>query len=393
MEIAFDAALPKSLPTEAAAAQMALGMMLNSYRFDKHKTRETKDKKPTLASARFTLGAAARAKKLFAAHRAVADGVFFARDLTSELPNFLYPGSFAAIAKKRLAPLGITVKILEPKEIQKLGMGALYAVGQGSPRGSRLVTLHYKGGKKNQKPVAFVGKGVTYDSGGLNIKTSGMADMKWDMAGAGAVAGLMLTLASRKAKVNAVGVLSLAENMVDGAAVRPADVITTMSGQTVEILNTDAEGRLVLCDALWYCQEKFGPDRVVDIATLTGAMIMALGHEFGGLFSNDDKLSDDLVHAGKDSGERLWRMPLDEAWDKDMDSTVADIRNFTMTRDGDSAHGAHFIQRFVQKGVKWAHLDIAGMAWANKDKTSTPKGATAFGVRLLDRFVADYCEK
>ena len=383
----------KGLTQEKAAAQLAAGALLNSYRFDKYLTKEPKDKKPTLKTVRIVLDEAVKARKLFETHQKAAESVFLVRDLVTEAPNVLYPESFANIIRKELAPLGIKVNVLSMKDMQKLGMGALIAVGQGSVREPKLVTMSYEGGKKGQAPVAFVGKGVTFDTGGISLKPGpGMEEMKFDMAGAAVVTGLLKTLASRKAAVNAVGVVALAENMPSGNATRPGDIVTSMSGQTIDIHNTDAEGRLILCDALWYVQETFKPKQIVDLATLTGAVIIALGHEYGGLFANDDTLANHLTHAGKEVGEELWRMPLNDAWDKAIDTPAADMKNISGGRDAGSAIGAHFLKRFIKPGVKWAHLDIAGVAWAYKDRVSVPKGASAFGVRLLDQFVADYCE-
>jgi leucyl aminopeptidase len=378
---------------ELAASNLASGLLLNSYRFDKYLTREPKEKKPTLKTVSIVVAAADKAKKDFDSKRKLAEAIFLARDLVSEVPNVLYPESYAAIIKRELAPLGIEVKVLNRKEMQKLGMGALVAVGIGSEREERLVTMQYRGGKKTDKNVAFVGKGITFDTGGISIKpAAGMEDMKWDMAGSAAVVGLMKALASRKAKVNAVGVVALAENMPSGGASRPGDIVTTMSGQTVEILNTDAEGRLVLCDALWYTQEKFKPTHIIDLATLTGAVIIALGHEYGAVFSNDDLLPKHLIDAGQEVGEHLWQLPLNDAWDKAIDSPAADIKNISGGRDAGSSIGAHFLKRFIQKDVKWAHLDIAGMAWTGKDKPLVPKGAVGFGVRLLNEYVREHFE-
>lgn len=383
----------KGLTQEKAAAQMAAGSLLNSYRFDKYLTKESKDKKPTLKNIRFVLDEAAKAKKIFEPQQKVAESVFLVRDLVTEAPNVLYPESFADIIRKELAPLGIKIDVLSMKDMQKLGMGALIAVGQGSVREPKLVTMTYNGGKKGQAPVAFVGKGVTFDTGGISLKPGpGMEEMKFDMAGAATVTGLLKTLAARKAAVNAVGVVALAENMPSGNATRPGDIVKSMSGQTIDIHNTDAEGRLILCDALWYTQEKFKPKQIVDLATLTGAIIIALGHEYAGMFCNDDELAHHLTHAGKEVGEELWRMPFNDAWDKAIDTPAADMKNISGGRDAGSAIGAHFLKRFIKPGVKWAHLDIAGVAWAYKDRVGVPKGASAFGVRLLDRFVADYCE-
>lgn len=381
------------IDAETAAVHFGLGAFLNTYRFDKYLTREPKEKKPTLKSLQLTVKDAAKTRKAFTAAQKVGEGAFLTRDLVSEVPNVLYPESFAAIIKKELAPLGIEVKILTDKDMKKLGMGAILAVGQGSARLPRMVSMEYKGGKKGQRPVAFVGKGVTFDTGGISLKPGpGMEEMKWDMAGAGTVVGLMKALAARGAKVNAVGIVGLAENMPSGEAYRPGDIVTSMSGQTIEVHNTDAEGRLVLCDALWYVQQKFKPTHIVDLATLTGAMIIALGHEYAGVFSNDDSLAWDLVGAGRATGEELWYMPMHDAWDKAIDSPAADMKNISGGRDAGSAIGAHFLKRFIQDGVKWAHLDIAGVAWSNKDRPGVPKGASSFGVRLLDKYVADNWE-
>jgi leucyl aminopeptidase len=312
----------------------------------------------------------------------------------SEPANIVFPESFAERVRERLIPLGVTVEILGESKLAKLGMGALLGVGQGSDRETQLVVMSYSGAPKvkNKKPVAFVGKGVTFDTGGISLKPgAGMEDMKWDMAGAGAVAGLIAALAGRKAKVNAVGVVALVENMPDGKAQRPGDIVKSMSGQTIEVLNTDAEGRLALADAIYYTIDRFKPQAVIDLATLTGAVIIALGSEFAGLFANDDGLADQLLAAGKESGEKLWRLPLADAYDKQIDTDAADMKNISDGRGAGSAIGAHFIKRFV-KDTRWAHLDIAGVAWSKKDQPTVPKGATAFGVRLLDRFVADVFE-
>jgi len=395
--VAFPAAkelkLGKALTLAEAAARFAQAAYLNSYRFDKYLTREPKEKKPTLKSLALLVEDAPQTRKVYSRYQKVAEGAFLTRDLVSEVPNVLYPDSFAKIIKKELGPLGVEVQVLTRKEMEKLKMGALIAVGQGSAREPRLVTMRYNGGKKGQKPVAFVGKGITFDTGGISLKPgAGMEEMKWDMGGAGAVTGLMKALAARGAKVNAVGIVALAENMPDGNAYRPGDIITSMSGQTIEVHNTDAEGRLVLCDALWYVQEKFKPSHVIDLATLTGAMIIALGHEYAGVFSNDDDLPKQLMAAGKATEELVWHMPLHDAWDKALDSPAADMKNIG-GRDAGSATAAHFLKRFIQNGTKWAHLDIAGVAWSNKDRTGVPKGASAFGVRLLDQYVADVWEK
>jgi leucyl aminopeptidase len=323
----------------------------------------------------------------------VAEGVFLARDVVSEPPNVIYPMTLADQARG-LSKLGVDVEILGVKEMKKLGMGALLGVGQGSVHESQIAIMRWNGDPKgrDRKPVAFCGKGVTFDTGGISLKpAAGMEDMKWDMAGAGVVIGLMKALAGRRARLNVVGIVGLVENMPSGAAQRPSDIVTSMSGQTIEVNNTDAEGRLVLADVLWYTQDRFKPRLMVDLATLTGAIVIALGHEHAGLFSNNDELADKLLDAGKASGELLWRMPLAEAYDQEIDSDVADVKNISGGRAGGSIIGAQFLQRFVNN-VPWAHLDIAAMAWSKKDQGTVPKGATAFGVRLLDRLVADNYE-
>ena len=383
----------KSAP-DTLAVDLALGALLRSYRFDKYRTKEKPDAKPALAQLSIATSDPGDARSAFTGAKAVADAVFLSRDLVSEPANILYPESFSARIQELLPPLGVTVEVLGEAELEKLGMGALLGVGQGSVRETQLVVMSWQGAPKSKdKPIAFVGKGVTFDTGGISIKPApGMEDMKWDMAGAGAVTGLIAALAGRKAKVNAVGVVALVENMPDGKAQRPGDIVKSMSGQTIEVLNTDAEGRLALADALWYTATRFKPRAMIDLATLTGAIIIALGSEFAGLFSNDDALARQLTAAGEASGERLWRMPMTDAYDKSIDSDAADVKNISSDRGAGSAIGAVFLKRFV-KDVKWAHLDIAAMAWSKKDKPTVPKGATAFGVRLLDRFVADNFEK
>ena len=335
---------------------------------------------------------------MYQAKDKVADGVFFTRDLVSEPANVLYPVTLAKQAQT-LSKLGIKVEVLNEAQMAKLGMGALLGVGQGSIRESRMVVMQWNGadkpakGKKAEAPIAFVGKGVTFDTGGISIKPSGgMEDMKWDMGGSGVVIGLMKALAGRKAKVNAVGVVGLVENMPGGNAQRPGDIVTSMSGQTIEVLNTDAEGRLVLADALWYTKERFKPKFMVNLATLTGAIIVCLGGEMAGLFSNNDRLSERLTEAGKKVDENLWRMPLGDAYDKMINSDAADMKNIGAGRGAGSTTAAQFLQRFVDK-TPWAHLDIAGVTWSKAEKPTVPKGGTGFGVRLLDRLVADYYEK
>jgi leucyl aminopeptidase len=375
------------------AANVAYGCQLRSYRFDKYRTQEKPEDKPSLMSVAVMVKEVAGARRKFAPLGNIADGVFFTRDLVSEPANILYPISFAA-RLRALTKLGVKLKVLDEKQMKKLGMGALLGVGQGSANPSRIVAMEWNGAPKakDKQPIAFVGKGVTFDTGGISIKPAGgMEDMKWDMAGAGVVSGLMHALAARKAKVNAVGVVGLVENMPSSNAQRPGDVVKTMSGQTIEVINTDAEGRLVLADALWWCQKTFKPHTVIDLATLTGAIIVALGHHHAGMFVNNEKLSDQLIASGKGTGEALWRLPLGDAYDKQVRSQIADMKNVG-GRDAGSITAAQILQRFIQKDVAWAHLDIAGVAWSNSDAGTVPRGGTGFGVRLLDRLVADHYE-
>jgi leucyl aminopeptidase len=377
-----------------AAANIALGARLASYRFDKYLTKQNDGNdngKPTLKSVKVGVADTAAAKKAYGPMDKVADGVFFSRDLVSEPGNVIYPETLAEQCKE-LTKLGVKVEVFDVKKLEKLGMRALLGVGQGSAHESRMVVMTWNGAAKSKQPVAFVGKGVTFDTGGISLKPGpGMEEMKWDMGGSGTVIGLMKALAGRKAKVNAVGLVGLVENMPDGKAQRPGDIVKSMSGQTIEILNTDAEGRLVLADVLWYCQDKFKPQFIVDLATLTGAIIIGLGHEYAGMFANDDKLAEKLTAAGVATEEKVWRMPLHESYDKKLKSDAADMKNIG-GRDAGSITAAQFLQRFVNK-TPWAHLDIAGMAWSKESKPTVPKGATGFGVRLLDRFVADNYEK
>jgi leucyl aminopeptidase len=392
--VALDRIEDMKLKPAEAAAHFAFGATLRGYRFDRYRTKEKPEQKPSLKTLDVMSRDAAAARRAFAPLKEVAEGVFLTRDLVSEPANVIYPETLAAAARP-LTKLGVEVEVLDERQMKKLGMNALLGVGQGSVRPPRLVVMQWKGGGgrgKAAQPVAFIGKGVTFDTGGISIKPSdGMWDMKWDMGGAGVVIGLMRALAGRKAKVNAVGVIGLVENMPSGAAQRPGDIVASLSGQTIEVLNTDAEGRLVLADALWYCQDRFKPKFMVDLATLTGAIIIALGSEHAGLFSNNDELAGRLAEAGTAVGEKLWRMPLNDAYDRMMDSDAADIKNISGGRDASSITAAQFLQRFVN-GVPWAHLDIAGTTWSKKEAPTVPKGATAFGVRLLDRLVAEHYE-
>jgi leucyl aminopeptidase len=370
------------------AARLAFGAVLRNWRYDVHRTKMKPAQKPMLDEV-IIVGAGDGAEAAWAKLEAVAKGVAFTRELVTEPANVIYPESFVERCQ-RLKELGVEITVLDDMEMAKHGMGALLGVAQGSRRPARLLVMRWKGADTD--PVAFVGKGVTFDTGGISIKpAAGMEDMKWDMGGAGAVAGAMMALAARKAKAHIIGICGLVENMPDGNAQRPGDVVTSMSGQTIEVINTDAEGRLVLCDAITWVQRTHGVKTIVDLATLTGAMIISLGHEYGGLFSNDDILAGKLIKAGEASGDKIWRFPLGDAYDKLLDSPIADMKNVG-PRFGGSITAAHFIKRFVEDGVKWAHLDIAGMVWAAKPGTTWDKGATGFGVRILDRFVADNLE-
>lgn len=386
---------PRGCKLELAefAGNLACGARLRGYRFDKYRTKEEQDDKPTLRTLTVMVKESARARRVFAKLDCVAEGVFLARDLVSEPANVIFPATLAGQAR-RLTRLGVKVEVLDAERLKQLGMGALLGVAQGSAHGPRLAVMRWNGAPRarDKRPIAFVGKGVTFDTGGISIKPSkGLEEMKWDMAGAAAVIGLMKAMSLRKARVNAVGVVALVENMPSGTAQRPGDVVTSMSGQTIEVVNTDAEGRLVLADALWYCQQRFKPRFMVDLATLTGAVVVALGHEHAGLFANDDTLAERLSEAGKAVGEKLWRLPLGEAYDKEIKSDIADVKNVGDGRGAGSITAAQFLQRFVNE-LPWAHLDIAGMAWSKKESPCVPKGGTGFGVRLLDRFVADHYE-
>ena len=383
--------LAETLST-AEAAHLAMGAALRAYRFDLYRTKEKPEDKPKLSGITVQAEDQTRARAAYVPLRAVVEGIYLTRDLVTEPANVLTPTEMAERCRA-LTKLGVKVEIMGPKELEKLGFGALLGVSQGSVQEPRMVVMQWNGagGRKPRKPLVFVGKGVTFDTGGISIKpASGMEEMKWDMAGAGAVVGLMAALAGRKAKADVVGLVGLVENMPSGTAQRPGDVVTSYSGQTIEVLNTDAEGRLVLADVLWYAQEKFDPAFMVNLATLTGAIIVALGQEHGGMFSNDEDLAQKLTSAGLATGEKLWRMPLGDAYDKAIKSDIADMKNIG-SRQGSAIIAAQFIQRFVNN-KPWAHLDIAGTAWSSKDTACVPKGATAYGVRLLDRLVRDHYE-
>lgn len=381
------------------SAHLAYGALLRSWSFDKYRTKRKPQEGKKLAQLNVMTVQAPAAKRAFAPLIAVAEGVFMARALVCEPPNVLGPQELAQEALT-LKKLGVDVEVLDEKALRKLGMGALLGVGQGSVRPSSLVVMRWNGAKstgggkaaaKASRPIALVGKGVCFDSGGLSLKPAeSMMSMKYDMAGAAAVIGTMRALASRNAKVDVVGVTPLVENMPSGSAQRPDDVVTSLSGQTIEVLNTDAEGRLILADALWYTKERFKPRYMVNLATLTGAIVISLGHDYAGLFSNSDMLSSQLIEAGREVEEKLWRMPLSpvgESYDKEIDSDIADMKNIQTTRGAaGSVTAAQFLQRFVSD-TPWAHLDVAGMVWSKKDMATCGKGATGYGVRLLNHWI------
>jgi leucyl aminopeptidase len=373
-------------------ADLALGARLRAYSFDLYKTkRKDDDTRADKVEVNFGCAGPAAVEKAWAKSAGIADSVVLARDLVNEPANVLFPAEFARRASG-LSKLGVTVEVLDVPAMRRLGMGALLGVGQGSVHDSRLVVMRWNGGKRGSEPVAFIGKGVCFDTGGISIKpAAGMEDMKGDMAGAACVVGLMRALASRKAKVNAVGAIGLVENMPDGKAQRPGDIVKTMSGQTIEIINTDAEGRLVLADVLHYVNKRFKPKFMVNLATLTGAIIVALGQEYAGMFSNDDKLSERLTKSGEAIGERVWRMPLGPEYDKMIDSKFADMKN-TGGRWGGAITAAQLLQRFVGK-TPWAHLDIAGTAMGSPQTDINKSWASGWGVRLLDHLVEEYYER
>ena len=385
------AELPDGAMKPEQAAAVAAGVRLRAYKFDRYKTKKKDGEDLALrADISIAVDDVAAARKAFAPGAHVVDGVVTARDLVNEPPNVLFPVEFARRAGQ-LRKLGVGVEILDVKAMTKLGMGALLGVAQGSTQPGRTVIMRWNGGKRGDAPVAFIGKGVCFDTGGISIKgAASMEDMKGDMGGAACVVGLMHALAARKAKVNAVGAIGLVENMPDGNAQRPGDIVTSMSGQTIEIINTDAEGRLVLADVLWYVAKKFKPKFMVDLATLTGAIMVALGTEYAGLFSNNDELAERLTKVGIETGERVWRMPLGPEYDKMIDSKFADMKN-TGGRHGGAITAAQLLQRFVDK-TPWAHLDIAGTAMGSPQTEINRSWGSGYGVRLLDRLVAEYYE-
>ena len=387
--VEFAISVSKDVSAEAAAAAIASGMALRNYQFNIYKTKKSETK--PLSEVQIATPRHAAATVAFAASQAVVEGVHLARNLVNEPANILHPVEFANRAKA-LAKVGVKVEILTPVQMKKLGMGALLGVAQGSPFEPRLVVMRWDGGKKGEKPIAFVGKGVTFDTGGVSIKpAAGMEDMKGDMGGAACVTGLMLALAKRKAKCNVIGAIGLVENAIDGAAQRPGDIVKSMSGQTIAVLNTDAEGRLILADVLWYVQDRFKPKFMVNLATLTGAILVALGKEHAGLFSNNDELSERLAKVGLDTGEKVWRMPLTAGYDKMIDSDIADMKNIG-GRFAGSITAAQFLQRFVNK-VPWAHLDVAGTAMDAEKSAINQSWGSGWGVRLLNKLVQDHYEK
>ena len=376
-----------------SAARVALAAALRAWRYDRYRTTLKDKQKPTLGEVIIVGGGEGAERRYFDRWAPVFEGISLTRELVTEPANIIYPETFVERVRASTEGTGLEIEVLDRAAMEKLGMGALLGVAQGSAREARLLVLKWNGGGEGAKPVAFVGKGVTFDTGGISIKpAAGMEAMKWDMGGAGAVAGAMKAIALRKAKANIVGICGLVENMPSGTAQRPGDVVTTMSGQTVEVINTDAEGRLVLADAITYVQRNYKPSTIIDLATLTGAILISLGHEWAGLFSNNDELASQLQHVGEASGDKLWRMPLAEPFDRLIDSPIADMKNVG-PREGGSITAAQFIQRFVDNGTPWAHIDMAGKAWSDKPGTTYDKGATGFGVRLLDEYVSDVLER
>ena len=383
---------PGGLPVGGAelARALAIGAVLRSYRFLRYRTKREEGEADEVEALTFLLPEHERAAEAWSSEAAVLEGVLHARDLISEPANVLYPATFAEECRKLADEVGLEVEVLGRAELEELGMNALLGVNQGSVREPFVAVMRWNGGGNGEPPVALIGKGVCFDTGGISIKPAGgMEDMKWDMGGAAAVFGAMKAVAGRKAKANVVGVLGLVENMPSGSAQRPGDVVKTMAGVTVEVINTDAEGRLVLADALHYTAERFKPKVMVDLATLTGAIIIALGHEQAGLFTDDDELATRLQAAGEATSEKLWRMPLGDPYAEHIKSDIADIKNVGRAREAGATAGAIFLKRFVGE-IPWAHLDIAGVTFAKRDLPLAQKGATAFGVRLLDRWIREH---
>ncbi len=386
----------KKLKTEVLAAHIANGFKLRSYDFDQYKSKKpAKDDAPVLKTLKIVATHPANAKIAFEALDNVTTGTFLARDLVNTAPNDLYPESYAKKIRSELKPLGVEIEILDDKKLEKMGAGGITAVGKGSERKPRMVIMRWNGGskKKTAQPIGFVGKGVTFDTGGISLKPgAGMDEMKMDMGGSAAVVGLMKTLALRKAKANVVAIVGLAENMPASNAYRPGDILTSYAGKTIEVLNTDAEGRLVLADCLTYMQREYKPSFIIDLATLTGAMMVALGHEYCGTFVNDDTLWKQMDKASDESGEKLWRMPLDKVWSKEVESAVADVQNLGKSRYAGACTAAAFLEHFIEDDLPWAHMDIAGTAWRKSDQPTVPKFGSGFGVRVLNDLVAKYYE-
>lgn len=390
--VAIDDIFPADIPDVEAAARVAYGAVLGGYRFDSYRTKLKAKNKFSLKNFSVIIGDSNGAKRIFRNLDQISKGVHMARNLVSEPGNIIYPMTLAQQAKS-LEKIGVKVEVLGRTRLEKIGMGSLLGVAQGSDFEPFVVVMQWNGAaNQKQRPLAFVGKGVTFDSGGLSIKpSSGMEEMKFDMAGSAAVIGAMRSLAGRKANVNVVGVIGLVENMPSSKAQRPGDIVTSLSGQTIEVLNTDAEGRLVLADCLWYTKERFNPKAMVNLATLTGAIIVSLGHSYAGIFSNSDKLAEQITQAGDLEGELVWRLPMGPDYDRMIDSSIADMKNIG-GRGAGSITAAQFLKRFVGN-IPWVHIDIAGTAWCYKDKPTTPKGASGFGVRLLDRLAFEYFEE
>jgi leucyl aminopeptidase len=376
------------------AALIASGALLRSYKFNKYKTKQKEQDKFSVTNIEILTDNIQETSSLYYDMKILAEAVMFAKNICNEPSNIKSPEYYSNMIVDVFEPFGVKVKVLSEREMKNLGMGAILGVGQGSHNESKLVVMEYNNLDEDTAPLVLVGKGVTFDSGGISLKpAANMEDMKYDMSGSATVVGTILALAGRLAKVHVVGVVGLVENMPSGTAQRPGDIVKTMSGQTVEVLNTDAEGRLVLADAVWYAQEKYKPSFIIDIATLTGAVVVALGSVFAGCFSNDNDLADKLIEAGDHVNEKLWRLPLHKKFDEELKSQSADIANISSGRGAGSSMGAHFIGRFIQDGVKWAHLDIAGVDSSKKPSSISSEGSKAFGVRLLNQFIKDNYEQ
>ena len=389
IELSFDS-LPKLFIKNSIIKNILLGMLLRNYVFKNYKTDQLSQKK--IIKIVLVHPNKSFLKKSILDAMNVFSGVSLTRDLVTTPSNILNPNKFTNEVKK-LSKFGLKIEILNENRLKKIGMNALLGVGQGSANKSYVAIMRWNGGKKNSKPLAFIGKGVCFDTGGISLKPARfMEEMKYDMAGAGTVTGLMKTLACRKANVNAIGIIGLVENMPDGNAQRPGDVVKSFSGKTIEIFNTDAEGRLVLADLLTYVEKRFKPKFMINLATLTGAIIISLGNEYAGLFSNNDQLADRINKVGYKDNEKAWRLPLNKNFDALINSQIADVQNINYSGGAGSITAAQFLQRFVLNKTPWAHLDIAGMAWTKKTTKTIPLGATGYGVKLLNRLVEEYYE-